>query len=144
MANTIAFSCGQDELGIYIRFGVDGGIYSDTAILKTAYWFTDQYYLFINKQKENNQYEIEIRPKEDVSPDVLKKVYGAFHNYLLDQETRQKVIQETAVIRDTLVKKAFFEAKTSLPKAAASTESHIPRPDESYTDDPVYIEKGLS
>lgn len=141
MTHTPVFSCGYDDFGIYVRFCVDGDVYSDTAILKTAYWFTDRYYLFISKQKEGNQYKVEIRPKEEVPSEILEKTCGDFHNYLLDQEVRQKVIQETATVRDTLIKKAFFEAKASFPVIAISAEAHIPDSTASYLDDPVHIER---
>lgn len=138
------FLHGHDDLGVYIRFDVDGEVYSDTAILKTAYWFTDHYYLFIVQRQKDKQYQIEIRPKgEEVTFDILKKAYGDFHNYLLDQELRQKVIQETAAVRNILIEKAFFEAKAQLPETTASVEAHIPSQTESYIDDPVHIERVL-
>ncbi len=138
----ILFSSGEDDLGIYVHFDVDGEVYSDTALLKTAYWFTDHYYLFITKRQESKRYQVEIRPKEkEGTLDVLKKACGDFHNYLLDQEVRQKVIQETATVRDTLIKKAFFEARSPLPVTTVSAEEHIPCGNDSYIDDPVHIER---
>lgn len=55
MESTSTFSYGDDKLGTYIRFSVDGNIYSDIAILKTAYWFTEHHYLFIDNSLHENK-----------------------------------------------------------------------------------------
>ena len=137
--SSAAFSSGQDDLGIFVRISADTGVFSETAIYKTAYWFTDEYYLYLSK-KQANLLEIEIRPKNSkTSVDNLKDVCGAFMNYMLDQEVRQKVIQETAAVRETLIQKAFFEAKATLPNKVVSDESNIPGWDQSYKDDPIGI-----
>lgn len=119
-----AFESGTDELGVYARVRVDPKVYSEYAILKTAYWFTDQYYLFISKSLDGD-FSVEFRNKTGDSLDALKAACGEFWNGVLDQEVRQKVLQETASVRDTLVKKAFFEAKSPTPDCIISDESHL-------------------
>jgi His-Xaa-Ser system protein HxsD len=132
-----AFHSGTDELGVYARVSIDPNIFSDTAIFKTAYWFTDQYYLFLSKQIDTGLLDVEFRLKDGTSIDNLKIACGEFCNNLLDQEIRQKVLKETMVVRDTLVKKAFFEAKAPLPAKIISDESHLPSSMQSYQEDPV-------
>jgi len=140
-ASISAFYSGEDDFGVFARISVDPNIFSETAVLKTAYWFTDQYYLFISKRKETGLLEVELRLKEEgTSIDKLKAACGEFCNNLLDQEIRQKVIKETSVVRDTLIKKAFFEAKAPLTVKVASNESHLPNSSQSYKDDPVRAE----
>ncbi len=136
-ASLSAFQSGEDELGVYARLSVDPNVFSETAILKSAYWFTDQYFLFLAKKKESGFWEVEFRLKEGKSLDILKAACGEFSNSLIDQEIRQKVISETKDVRDTLIKKAFFEAKAPLPAKTISTESHLPNSSHSYIDDPV-------
>ena len=136
-AGVAAFFSGSDAFGLYARVSVDPSVYSEVAVLKTAYWFTDQYYLFIAKDKANGLLDVEFRLKEGGSPEKLKAACGEFSNYLLDQELRQQVLKETSGIRDTLVKKAFFEAKASLPAGVTSNETHLPKADDRFAQDPV-------
>jgi len=131
------FVFGEDELGSYARVCVDPNLYSLTAILKTAYWFTDQCYLFLANRPP--LIEVEFRLKQGDSTDALKKLCGEFLNNLLDQAVRQKVLEETSVVRDTLVKKAFFEAKAALSKGVVSDESHLTHEDQSFKEDPLNI-----
>ncbi len=131
------FVIGSDELGSYARVSVDPSLYTPTAIFKTAYWFTDQCYLYLAKRA--SMVEVEFRLKSGDSTDALKKVCGDFLNNLLDQSVRQKVLEETSGIRDTLLKKAFFDAKASIAKGVVSDESHVPDARQSFKDDPLNI-----
>ncbi len=119
---------GEDELGVYVRIGIDPNIFSEVAILKTSYWFTDHFYLFLGMRRESGLMEVEFRQKEMGSLDNLKSACGDFWNRLLDQEVRQQVTAETREVRDTLIKKAFFEAKSPLPEEVISNETHISVP----------------
>lgn len=132
-----AFFTESDELGVYARISIDPNVFSEIAILKAAYWFTDHYYLFLAKNKVSCLMEVEFRLKKGDSLAELKIACGEFWNNLLDQEVRQKVLLETGTLRDTLIKKAFFEAKAPIPSGVSSEESHLPRADQSFLDDPV-------
>lgn len=136
-ASASAFFSGSDELGIFARVSVDPNVFSEVAILKTAYWFTDQYYLFLARNNKSGLLDVEFRLKQAESPEKLKIACGEFWNNLLDQEVRQKVLLETAPLRDTLLKKAFLEAKAPLPSGIASDESHLPLAGQVFHDDPV-------
>lgn len=83
--------------------------------------------------------EVEFRLKSGDSADALKKVCGEFLNNLLDQSVRQMVLEETSGIRDTLLKKAFFDVKASVAKGVISDESHVPDARQSFKDDPLNI-----
>jgi His-Xaa-Ser system protein HxsD len=131
------FVIGSDRLGSYARVCIDPGLYTPTAIFKTAYWFTDQCYLYLAKRAF--MVEVEFRLKSGDSAESLKKVCGEFLNNLLDQSVRQKVLEETSGIRDTLLKKAFFDAKASVTKGLVSDESHVPDAGQSFKDDPLNI-----
>lgn len=131
------FSTGTDDLGTYVRISVDPKVYGETAVLKTAYWFTDQYYLFLANNRDTGLLDVELRLKHGDDIEKLKAACGEFWNNLLDQAVRQRVLEETSAVRDTLLKKAFFEAKAPLPGSATSNETHIPQPGQSYRDDPV-------
>jgi len=131
------FLIDKDDLGAYARVCVDPNLYSLTAILKTAYWFTDQCYLFLVNRSPF--VEVEFRLKQGDSNDALKKICGQFLNNLLDQSVRQKVLEETSDIRDTLLKKAFFDAKVSVSNSLVSDESYLPTARQSFEEDPLNI-----
>jgi len=136
-ASASAFTSGSDALGVYVRVSVDPKVYSETAVLKTAYWFTDQYYLYLASNRDTGFLELELRLKQGESLEPLKAACGQFWNKLLDQEVRQRVLEETSPIREQLLKKAFFEAKAPLPSGVVSNEASVPKPNQNYLDDPI-------
>lgn len=116
MRETIEWSI--DSLGGYATLCIDTRAFSETAILKTAYWFTDKFYLYLSKLQEDPLFFcVEIRLKAECtdSKETLEITCRDFSNSLIDQEVRQKVLAETSNIRDTLVQKAFFEGKPRAP-----------------------------
>jgi len=131
------FLVGKDELGVYARVCVDPNLYSLTAILKTAYWFTDRCYLYLANRQP--LIEVEFRFKQEGSTDALHGLCGQFLNNLLDQAVRQKVLEETSSVRDTLIKKAFFDAKASLTQGVISDESYLPKGNQTAKEDPLNI-----
>lgn len=136
-ASVSAFASGTDDLGVYVRVSVDPKIFSETALLKTAYWFTDHYYLFIANNRSAGLIDLELRLKQGQSLEQLEAACGEFCNKLLDQEVRQRVLAETSPIREQLIKKAFFEAKAPVPPEVMSDESQLPQLEQSYSDDPL-------
>lgn len=106
--------CSLDNLGGYASICVDTRVFCDTAILKTAYWLTDKFYLYLSMGQEEPYFlyvEIRLKEKHPNSKEMLEDVCREFNNLLVDQEVRQKILAETSTIRDTLVQKAFFEGK---------------------------------
>jgi His-Xaa-Ser system protein HxsD len=118
------FASGSDELGAFVRVNVDPTVFSETAILKTAYWFTESYYVFIARDRGTGLLRVEFRSKSAGSAEQLKAACGDFWNQLVDFEVRQKVFAETSSVRDALIKKAFFEAKAR-PADAPTSNGHI-------------------
>lgn len=111
--------CSLDDLGGYATICVDTRVFSEAAILKTAYWLTDSYFLYLSRdcQDPASKLSVELRLKEpsDNVQQLLKIACREFGNHLLDQEVRQVVQTETAGLRDALVQKAFFEGRSSSP-----------------------------
>ncbi len=130
-----------DPLGQYVSICIDTTVYGRVAVFKTVYWFTDQYYVLLQKaEPESNDLRVELRLKSEADSDILEQAGGEFLNRLLDQQVRQDVLIETANIRDYLVKKAFFEGTMhSDPDHLLSDESHISTADQSASDDPLKI-----
>lgn len=108
-----------DEFGCYKRVSVDTTLFPIDIVLKTLYWFTEEYYiqLSLNEQK-TTLLDVVFRTKDFQTP-VSENLIGEFCNSLLDQKIRHFIQKETTLVRDIVVKRAFSEAlsKEELEKA---------------------------
>jgi len=113
-----------DQLGDHSFIAVDPGLYSEAAIYKAAYWFTDRYYVFLDRAPEG-RIVVELRAKEADHGD-LRVACAEFCNALVDFRVRDIVTKETMPIREALVTRAFTEG---VPKpglqGATSHERHL-------------------
>ncbi len=131
-----------DELGAVARVQVESSVYSRVAIFKTAYWFTDRFYVFLSRENESELVTIELRAKQELSDGDLEVACREFCNSLIDQQVRQDVIQETGEIRDMLLRKAFGEGREhGDPDLLIGNNSNIPSSAMNYQDDPLRIGK---
>lgn len=105
------FQLKQDELGKFISVVVDTEIYSVACLMKTCYWYTEDFYIFLN-WKEKPLLEISFRAKNDRGDSELLGSAQDFINRLIDESVRDFVSKETKIIKEVLVKKAFTEALT--------------------------------
>ena len=110
----VGISIGADALGASADLDVDLTVYPLTAVLKTAYWFTDRFFLYLHRPEGVlDRVLVEIRSKErGVGRDALIEACSDFANGLVDQAVRQLVLAETSGVRDALVRKAFGEGRT--------------------------------
>lgn len=104
-----------DTLGDYAQVQIDRQLYGDAAIFKTAYWFTDRYYIFLECTPDNHL-TVELRHKASTQLTDLQLACAEFCNSLVDFRVRGIVLGETSVVRDALVTKAFMEG---IPKPSA-------------------------
>ena len=115
MPNIDGIEYSLDDLGACAVICIDTRVFSETAIMKSAYWLTDDYYLYLSRDKADpaSKLLVELRLKEPSadSQKLLEVACRRFGNNLIDQEVRQTVQVETAKLRDTLVQKAFFEGR---------------------------------
>lgn len=97
--------------------GIDVTLFDTAAIFKTAYWGTERAFLYLTQDKAAGRIYAELRPKK---PDAseLETVAREFCNALIDQQTRQIVLKETAVERDVLLTKAFGAGRGHLDPAS--------------------------
>ncbi len=132
-----AFQTGTDELGVYAWIRVDPSVFSQIAVLKTAYWFSERFYLYLARTTDGALL-VELRHK--ISPSTSNELTSAcreFCNSVIDHEVRQQVLYETSAVRDSLIRKAFFDVQS--PDAALKAqgnEAHVPQNHQSYRDDP--------
>jgi len=113
-----------DQLGDHSVVSIDPGLYSEAAIYKAAYWFTDRYYVFLDRAQEG-RIVVELRAKETSGGD-LRIACAEFCNALIDFRVRDIVAKETMPIREALVTKAFMEGvPQSGLQGAISDERHL-------------------
>lgn len=115
----------SDTLGDFAFVNIDKELYCEVAIFKTAYWFTDRFYLFLDST-EDGRVTVEFRAKTSSSPTQLQEACAEFCNSLIDFRVREEVRKQTGPIREALVTKAFMEG---IPKpgltGAQSNEQHL-------------------
>ena len=128
-----------DELGNYCHFEIDSNIYSKLAILKTAYWFTENNYIQIKIVEEN--YIVELRVKDTSNENNNEIICRDFINKIIDFELRQKIINETQSVRDLIIKKAFGEIVKTKEPILNTSEEHLPNFSDSFKNDPNKISK---
>ena len=94
---------------------LDELIYNRDAVMRTCYWFTDRCYVFVSRPQDS-MLLVSLRMKtvaptlDNPRPEQLESVAGEFQNALLDQQLRIDIEQQTRLVRELLVAKAFSEA----------------------------------
>ena len=115
----------SDLFGDFARVSIDRSLYSDDAIFKTSYWFTDSFYLYLDAP-QHGRVTVELRAKGPTTAEALERACSEFCNSLIDFRVRQIVLAETIPIREALILKAFAEGVSTPGLAGAvSNESHL-------------------
>lgn len=106
-----ALTCVHDNLGDALVFSVKKTVYPLDVVMGTVYWFTDNFYIFVDDQGDDSDcFLIEFRNKENSTVEGLDLVVKEFGNRLIDQSVRRQVSTDTQLVRDIIVKRAFSEA----------------------------------
>ena len=104
-------------------------LYSRQVLLKAAYHFTDNYYVFLDSDKE--RYIVEITPKLDNGTEEVS--VKEFSNELIAQAARESVFQETEEIRKLILGRAF--ASTIIEERPKAEETEETSEDDSLFED---------
>jgi His-Xaa-Ser system protein HxsD len=86
---------------------LDSALYSTEAIFKTCYLFLDDCYLFVETTGPVGPIKVYFSPLDE-SKDLIG-IIGEFSNRLIWQEVRQKVADETQLLREIIAAQAFTE-----------------------------------
>lgn len=95
----------ENILGEYIALMLDSEIYSNSAIMKTCYEFTDEYFFHITSDIKNI-YCVYIYLKNEETQNLISFAKEFLSNLHINN-LRQIVINETKNVRDEIIKKAF-------------------------------------
>jgi len=85
---------------------VSRSIYGLPAVFRSAYRFTDGYYLYLRPAGADDLL-VFMKPKR--LPSDLAEAAGQFANDLIDQRLRLEVSRETSAVRNLIVAQAFAE-----------------------------------
>ncbi|MCB8818321.1 His-Xaa-Ser system protein HxsD [Desulfosporosinus shakirovi] len=97
----------------FCSFSIDERIYPLSVIMKTAYVFIDEFYLYLN-YLEPNIIQVELKPKKEMSSSKLEDTIGEFNNELLNQTIRLEVFSKTKGIRELIFARALHSASIQL------------------------------
>jgi His-Xaa-Ser system protein HxsD len=114
-----------DFSGELLTLTVDEGVYSATALLRAAYWFTDRAYIFVSRSAEQSfRVHIKAKPPSLEAPGhvSLQDIAGEFGNALLDYHLREIIEDRTGNIRDLLVAKALGEGLRNDPPPGSAND----------------------
>ncbi len=92
------------------------GIYPRSAVLKSAFAFTDKAYIHLDES--DGYYIVEISPKQ--GEDEI--VEGEFMNEMLFQTVRLEIADKTRAIRELSLARAFASTVIEYPAEARSPE----------------------
>ena len=95
---------------------VDSRQFSREAVLRAAYWFSNELYIELPVSNSEHSFEVVLRSKclrptlENPSPAALDELASEFRNALIESELRIQVQRETSPVRELILAKAFAEA----------------------------------
>lgn len=89
-----------------IVFSINTMIYPLAAIMKTAYNYTDKYYIFLDYASDT-LIEVQLKPK-DYTDNKLEATVGNFYNELLNQNIRQDIQKNTSHLRQLILGRALY------------------------------------
>ncbi|EFJ2515901.1 His-Xaa-Ser system protein HxsD [Escherichia coli] len=130
----------HNELGVTGKVTLSKTAYPIEALLKVAYDFTGEFYIYIGENGENYEVNIAFVDNRNPSADDVVAMCGRFMNEVCDQTVRQIVLKETGAIREAIVSAAFVEAS----KGINNKPTLVPGVSDKYKDDPlnILVQKG--
>ena len=114
---------GKNELGEYFLLPLNKTLYSREAIMKTCYAFTDDFFIHAVKS-ENEDVGIYIYKKNDSVNDI-NRVAKHFLHLLNENQMRQIIHDETSIIHEEIVRKAFSPAAVFVENRAQTNTQDI-------------------
>ncbi|MFA0156866.1 His-Xaa-Ser system protein HxsD [Vibrio sp. 10N.261.46.A3] len=125
----------RNDLGVAGKVTLSKTAYPIEALLKVAYDFTGEFYVYIGENGENYEVNIAFADNRNPSADDVVSACGRFMNEVCDQAVRQIVLKETGAIREAIVSAAFAEAS----KGIYNKPTQVPGVNDKYKDDPLNI-----
>lgn len=91
-----------------LEITVDESVFSETIVLKASYWHTSEHAVSIQRLAGSNELVVQFTPSRvSFDEETMRALVARFSRDLIDFRTRQIVGEETRIIRELLVAKAF-------------------------------------
>lgn len=90
-----------------IVFTINTLIYPLAVIMKTAYNYTDNFYIFLDYINDGI-IEVQIKSKECIDIAELESLVGDFYNELLNQNIRLDIQKNTSNLRQLILGRALY------------------------------------
>lgn len=88
-----------------IEIKVDSSIYSNEAIVKCLYWYSNHFE--VDVKLVNNNYQISLQPLSELPQEEIERIRTKLKRELLDFNLREIVKRQTTTIRELIIAKAF-------------------------------------
>lgn len=85
-----------------IKLEFKKSLYSPQLVMRAAYVFTDQAYIYLDEDEKSVFVYLEEKPGNSIS-----EIQGEFKNELLAQELRESVNQRTGRVREIILQRAL-------------------------------------
>lgn len=112
-----------------MEFKYNQELYSRQALLKAAFHFTDEYYIYLDM--DDQYYIVKIEKKDGSKPE--DHLFGLFTNEILNQATRESILEKTEDIRKMILGRAF--ASTVIEDDSLEDVQEIDTEENSLFDD---------
>lgn len=113
-------------------FLIDDRVFCKAAVLKTAYLFTGEYYVYMSYQGEHS-IQVVVEAKSGISIDEVDKKFG---NELLTQMVRLQVSTENKTVRELVIGRALYSSYMDFGEdCAAESANYINRVNTYSLDD---------
>ncbi|MPQ31320.1 His-Xaa-Ser system protein HxsD [Clostridium estertheticum] len=89
-------------------FNLNSKIYELSCIMKAAYNFIDEFYVFFDYESEDT-IRVDFKSKQTRSSKEVEIIIGEFCNELLNQSIRYKVSKETKNVRELILGRALYD-----------------------------------
>ena len=111
-------------------------LYSKEALLKTAFSYTDQFYLHLSQ--DNSNWKVEIIPKADVSLSTLN-----FENELIRQETQITILKNNTDLRKLILARALASTIVDSDSEMILNQDSDTNPDNTITTSSLNLENDI-
>ena len=107
------------------RIKLETDLYSKDTIMRTAYHFIDNYYIFLDKDDDFVVVSMISKKEQKITDGLHIQIEGEFRNELLNQEVRKSIRKETKNIRELILARAMYSSYIEEPEIIRESETEF-------------------
>lgn len=105
------------------KINLEKDLYSNDTIMRTAYHFIDDYYVFLELDGEYIVVRIIPKIEKEITDGIYVQIEGEFRNELLNQEIRKLIRKDTKNVRELILARAMYSTYIEEPEDIEESES---------------------